>query len=680
MAELIPLPFARLLTRMFRELDERESIFDLPRSKFVAGFRDQDLSVGFHGQGASTPLGPAAGPQSQMAQNIVLAFLGGSRIFELKTVQVLDELEIGRPCIDAQTVCYNIEWSQELKVAESIDEYVKASMLIDILVASGKLELEPGFESVIFDMSVGYDLAGIQSPPVRAFIETMKDATPVVERLRAEIPDAFAQYRDLDFRTKLSNSLTLSTFHGCPPDEIERIIDYLLREHGLNCVIKLNPTLLGAERLRALLVETLGYDEAVTPADAFEKDTKWAQMLGFVDRLGQAADGLGLGLGVKFTNTLIVENHRDFFPASEKLMYLSGQPLHVLAMNLVRDFRRAFGDRFPISFSAGIDRVNFADAVALGLVPVTVCTDLLRPGGYGRQKAYFQTMLKRMDEVGARDIDGFILRAYGCARVALEEVGGGWSPEIAAALDNGNAIEPIVGADLYQRWLSAAKVMNTELYVEAATGAERYRRVATDKPPKKIGSMLELFNCVTCDKCIPVCPNDANFALAIEPIEIPLITLTQQDGSWISKDNGTLTLDQKHQIGNFDDFCNDCGNCDVFCPEDGGPYVIKPRFFGSLDAFEQAANLDGFFVERIADTQSIHGRISGTSIHLEVTGDRARFRSDSFDVSFDLDDPEATIHGKAEAGVDLGLFGVLNVLRLAVFGEGAPVNYLNVSP
>ena len=85
-------------------------------------------------------------------------------------------------------------------------------------------------------------------------------------------------------------------------------------------------------------------------------------------------------------NTLIVENRRDFFPASEREMYLSGPPLHVLAMDLVHDFRAHFGDRFPISFSAGIDHRNFPDAVALGLVPITVCSDLLKPGGYARSR------------------------------------------------------------------------------------------------------------------------------------------------------------------------------------------------------------------------------------------------------------------------------------------------------
>jgi len=67
--------------------------------------------VDVHGHTAATPLGPAAGPHTQLAQNIVLSYLVGCRIFELKTVQILDELVIPRPCIDMRTVGFNVEWS-----------------------------------------------------------------------------------------------------------------------------------------------------------------------------------------------------------------------------------------------------------------------------------------------------------------------------------------------------------------------------------------------------------------------------------------------------------------------------------------------------------------------------------------------------------------------------------------
>ena len=243
MAELIPHPFGALIKRMFMELETEESIFDFPAKKFFTGFPGKSYSVKFHGKNSSSPFGPASGPQTQMAQNILLSWLGGARIMELKTVQILDELEIPRPCIDMQTVGYNVEWSQELRIKQSLHEYVKGAMLIEILQASGKLDLAENFGDVLYDMSVGYDLQGIKSDKVRQFIEGMLDAAAIVEHYREQIPDQYRQFRDLNFQTKLSDTLTLSTFHGCPPEEIEKIIDFLFREHGLNCIIKLNPTL-----------------------------------------------------------------------------------------------------------------------------------------------------------------------------------------------------------------------------------------------------------------------------------------------------------------------------------------------------------------------------------------------------------------------------------------------------
>ena len=47
-------------------------------------------------------------------------------------------LDIERPCIDMENVGYNIEWSQELTVPQSLAEYVKASMLVELLARSGR--------------------------------------------------------------------------------------------------------------------------------------------------------------------------------------------------------------------------------------------------------------------------------------------------------------------------------------------------------------------------------------------------------------------------------------------------------------------------------------------------------------------------------------------------------------
>src|SRR2546427_6628325 len=385
MAELIPASFASLLRRMLREYEREGKVFDLPARKFWHGAPDLDTSILFHGRRAASPLGPAAGPQDQMAQNVVLAWLAGSRILELKTVQINDRLVIPRPCIDATTVGYNVERSQELRLVQSLREYVSGSMLVDMLKHTNLLGQPSDVlkQDTILDMSVGYDLAGIRSPPVRGWIESMKNARAEVAALRNEIPPDLARWRDIEFSTALSDQITLSTFHGCPAGEIEGIVRFLLTEMDVHVTVKLNPTLLGREAVDGLLHDVLGYHEVRTRPQDFDKDLQWGQALEITDRLSEVARSRGRRFQVKFSNTLVVENHRAFFPASEAVMYLSGEPLHVITLNLVEKYRRARPE-VPISFSAGVDAQNFPHCAALGFPPLTTRPHPLRPRGYRR--------------------------------------------------------------------------------------------------------------------------------------------------------------------------------------------------------------------------------------------------------------------------------------------------------
>jgi len=709
MAVLTPYPLSALARRMFRELETSGSIFDLPANRFFLGDAERDYSVSFHRHRASSPLGPSAGPHTQMAQNLVLSWLGGSRILELKTVQVLDDLDIPRPCIDMRTVGLNAEWSQELEVHESLDEYVKGAMLIEMLrhrrrqdgesngESDGRLALAPGFGDTLFDISVGYDLEGIRGDKVAGFLRGMLDAAPVIERLRAELPAELGELRDLPFPTRLSDTVTLSTFHGCPPEEIEGIIEHLLDEYGFHCIVKLNPMLLGADETRHLLHDELGFEGFRVPDSAFERDATWDQAVGFVERLGAKAAGLGLGFGVKLTNTLIVDNEHGFLPASEPEVYLSGPPLHVLAMHLARRFRRRFGGELPISFSAGIDRTNFAEAAALGLVPITSCTDLLKKGGYGRQIGYYQALAKRMDELGARSIDELVLRGFGHAEAALEQVeseGVEPTPEPGVrkrcleALAGGEArrLREIAGDDLYERWLAAAKVLNTESYVGGLTDDPRYAQPRNATPPRKIGRHLKLFDCLTCDLCIPVCPNDAMFSLPMAPQPIPVAKVRREGAGWSWHEEDPLDLAERHQIAVFADFCNECGNCDVFCPEDGGPYVMKPRFFRRREDWEGFPELDGFQIERRRDEDVVRGRFEGRAFELTVERDSgdgqgerpipARFEGDGFRLRLDLADPAATVEGEGPDEVDLTYCFIMDRLRRSVL-DAEQLNYVN---
>jgi putative selenate reductase len=572
LAELVPAPFPHLLRRMLREAEREQKVFDLPARRFWRGSADLDLSVVVHGRPVANPVGPAAGPHGQMAQNVLLSWLAGGRFLELKTVQVNDRLTIPRPCIDMETVGYNVEWSQELRLAESLGEYVKGSMLVDAARAEGLLGRadDPLRDAPVLDMSVGYDLAGIRSPAVRSWIESMKDARPEVEALRGEIPDDLRRLRDLDFRTALSKQVTLSTFHGCPAGEIEAMTVFLMEEVGLDVTVKLNPTLLGKETVDALLHDVLGYVEVETRLEDFERDLQWGPMLDMTDRLVERARALGRELRLKLSNTLVVRNHRSFFPSGETVMYLSGQPLHVITLALVDRVRRA-RPLVPLSFSAGVDNRNFADCVALGLAPITVCTDLLKPGGYGRLPRYLDNLEERMRGLGVRTVGEYVA---------------------SAALDPSSA-------------------------VAQATADARYRAAAL-RPPRRIGRHLALFDCINCDKCLPACPNDANFVYDTEPLAREYESYRVEGGRAVAVTGGRFVARERHQIATFQDFCNDCGNCDTFCPEEGGPYLEKPRFFGSIEAWRRHADLDGYFVERRNGRDAMWGRLRGVEYRLEV--------------------------------------------------------------
>ncbi|HOD74005.1 MAG TPA: putative selenate reductase subunit YgfK, partial [Candidatus Bipolaricaulis anaerobius] len=126
-------PFEDLLRWALGELKEKDAIFGIPRSLFHVPRADAPYRGEFVGHPLATPIGPAAGPHTQLAQNIVASWLCGGRFIELKTVQANDELQIPRPCIDMADEGYNVEWSQELKLDQSAGEYVKAWVLIHVL-------------------------------------------------------------------------------------------------------------------------------------------------------------------------------------------------------------------------------------------------------------------------------------------------------------------------------------------------------------------------------------------------------------------------------------------------------------------------------------------------------------------------------------------------------------------
>ncbi|MBE0634429.1 putative selenate reductase subunit YgfK, partial [Candidatus Bipolaricaulota bacterium] len=396
------MPFEVLLDWILKEYETHQSIFGIHEAVFHKPEADDAFSSTLYGSHLATPIGPAAGPHTQLTQNILSAWLTGGRFIELKTVQIMDELEIPRPCIDLEDEGYNVEWSQELLLEESVLEYVKAWALVHILRRVLRFEDLAPF-GTIFNMSVGYNLEGILSPPMQKFMNRLENAADDLAPLRAILQNSFPQFADIEIPDRIVNSVTLSTMHGCPPDEIERIALYLIEERGLHTTVKLNPTLLGKERVLGTLHDALGFSDIVIPDSVFEKDLSYDRALQLIRSLQASAQANGVVFSVKLSNTLAMSNHRGMLPGEE--MYMSGRALLPVTVQLYKQLLTDIGPELRVSYSAGSDAVNLVDLLSAGVRPITVASDLLKPGGYGRFSQYMATLRGAMRSLDASSLE-----------------------------------------------------------------------------------------------------------------------------------------------------------------------------------------------------------------------------------------------------------------------------------
>ena len=449
-----PMPFGQLMNCALEEYGKSGSFFGV--SDPVKHTNGQALPI--FEEKIEAPFGPAAGPHTQLAQNIIAAYAAGARFFELKTVQVMDGPElaacVNKPCITAGDECYNCEWSTELYVPQAFAEYVKAWVACKLLAREFGLGDPDAF---VFNMSVGYDLAGIKSEKINAFIDGMIEAKDT-EAFRECIGWARAnlsRFRNVDesyiagISSRISRSITESTLHGCPPDEIERIATYLITEKHLNTYIKLNPTLLGYEYARERL-DSLGFDYVSFDDRHFREDLQWKDAVPMLERLTELAKEKGLEFGVKLTNTFPVDVTRGELPSEE--MYMAGRALFPLTIHLAARISETFGGRLRISYSGGADIHNAAALFGAGIWPITLATTILKPGGY-----------QRMIQIAE----------------SLADCGS----------------EPFRGVNA-----TAVKALD-----ESVSASGLYRKPVKPLPYRKVGRMLPLFDCFTAP-CRDGCP------------------------------------------------------------------------------------------------------------------------------------------------------------------------------
>ena len=379
--KMYPIPFKSLMNWIVTEYATSGEIFGVHKVYKATG-----KSLPIFGERIETPFGPAAGPNSQLAQNIIAAYFAGARFFEVKTVQKMDGQELAncvpRPCILANDEGYNQEWSTELTVPQAMDEYIKAWCALKVMAKVYGLGDPDGF---VFNMSVGYDLEGIKGDKVNTYLDGMMDAnkTTIFGECKVVLKELFpaeADYIDA-ISPRVSRSVTVSTLHGCPPDEIERIASYLISEKHLHTFVKCNPTILGYDTARRTL-DSMGYDYIVFDEHHFKEDLQWADAVPMFERLQALADKNGLEFGLKLSNTFPVDTTRGELPNNE--MYMSGRALFPLTIEMCHRISRQFKGKMRISFAGGAEFFNCDKLFAAGIWPITVATTILKPGGYNR--------------------------------------------------------------------------------------------------------------------------------------------------------------------------------------------------------------------------------------------------------------------------------------------------------
>ena len=451
--QMTPIPFDQLMRWILTE-QRHGSVFGVRRAFKPTAGKQLEL----FGERLETPFGPAAGPHTQLAQNLIAAYYAGSRFFELKTVQIMDGEELSacvpKPCITAPDECYNCEWSTELTVPQALDEYINAWYALKLLTRAFGWGDPDGF---IFNMSVGYDFAGITSEKIDRFLEGLKDAsnTDAFQSCRAwaeahldSLPGVDAAYLDA-INPHVCTSITLSTLHGCPPQEIERIASYLIEKKKLHTFVKCNPTILGYAFARNTL-DALGFDYTAFDEHHFEEDLQYGDAVPMFRRLIALADKHGVTFGLKLSNTFPVEVRQKELPSGE--MYMSGRSLYPLTIEMARRISREFDGKLRLSFSGGADAFNIEALFDAGIWPITLATTLLKPGGYQR----LTQMAERLQSHDYRPFDG----------------------------------------------VSVGKVAHL---AEQARRSVRHEKAIKPAPPRKLGTKVPLMDCFTAP-CAHGCP------------------------------------------------------------------------------------------------------------------------------------------------------------------------------
>jgi len=152
-------------------------------------------------------------------------------------------------------------------------------------------------------------------------------------------------------------------------------------------------------------------------------------------------------------------------------------------------------------------------------------------------------------------------------------------------------------------------------------------------------AVSEASRCLLCDEvcdiCTTVCPNLAFHSYEVQPVTYKLQNVSVSGLDVDITDGETFKITQKHQILHIADWCNQCGNCDTFCPSAGAPYLNKPHLYLNKEAWEK--DKDGCFLEMENDKSTLLCFRDKKQYSLTKHNDFALFKSDNYILKLEND-------------------------------------------
>jgi len=133
------------------------------------------------------------------------------------------------------------------------------------------------------------------------------------------------------------------------------------------------------------------------------------------------------------------------------------------------------------------------------------------------------------------------------------------------------------------------KYANLNVNPDSSTAIEKKGILYCDK--KEANESKRCLECATiCNLCVDVCPNRANVS---------------------------VDIDGRPQVVHMDFMCNECGNCEVFCPYTSSPYLDKFTYFIYEDDFQNSKNAGFIALEDGRVKVRLNGEVSE---HRDGTG------------------------------------------------------------